>query len=79
MDCVLVGMVALFCDRVRDIVDRDNAVEQHHDHEQQQKQREIVQKRVTHDPSTLSLRGRSIDQMALTTITRGIVWASRMS
>jgi hypothetical protein len=42
MDCVLMRMVALFCDHVRNIVDRDNAIEQHNDHEQQQKQREIV-------------------------------------
>src|ERR1700730_9125100 len=58
MDCVLMGMIALLCYHEMRIVDRDNAVEQHDDHEQQQKQREVVQERVTHDSSTLqSARG----------------------
>jgi hypothetical protein len=34
-------------------VDRDDAVEQHHDHEEQQKQREIVEKWVAHDRNLL--------------------------
>jgi hypothetical protein len=38
-------MIAWFRDHMRNIVDRDDAIEQHHYHEKQQKERETVQKR----------------------------------
>jgi hypothetical protein len=41
-----VRMMARLRNLRRDVVDRDDAVEQHHDDENQQKQREIVQKRI---------------------------------
>ena len=54
VDRVLVGMMARLRDLRRNVVDRDDAVEQHHDHEKQQKQREIVEKRIAHGCKLLS-------------------------
>src|SRR5262249_12009207 len=48
MDGVLMRMIATFRDEVWDVVDGDDAVEQHHHDEDQQPEREVVQKRITH-------------------------------
>src|SRR6516225_6263412 len=56
VDRVLVGMMAGLRDLRRDVVDRDDAVEQHHDHENQEKQREIVEKRIAHGCNVLARR-----------------------
>src|SRR5215212_3086733 len=46
MNGVLVRVVSAFRNQVRNIVDRDDAVEQHHDHEDQDEEREVIQERV---------------------------------
>src|SRR5215831_5101978 len=43
MDCVLVGMMAPSCDPGRYVMDRDDAVEDRHDHENEQPECEIIQ------------------------------------
>jgi hypothetical protein len=37
------GVMARLCNLGRDVVDRDDAVKQHHDHETEQTKREVVQ------------------------------------
>jgi hypothetical protein len=58
MDCILVRMFTGFSDLVRDIVNGDDGVEQHHDHEKEKEEREIVKKRIAHQSSTLFLGKR---------------------
>jgi hypothetical protein len=48
------GMMARLRDLRRDVVDRDDAVEQHHDHEDQQTKRKIIQKRIADDRNLTS-------------------------
>ena len=43
MDCVLVRVMAAMGDLGRNVVDRDDAVEQHDHHKKQQTERDIVQ------------------------------------
>src|SRR5215831_17349727 len=48
MDCVLVGMMAPSCDPGRYVMDRNDAVEDRHDHENEQPEREPVQEWVAY-------------------------------
>jgi hypothetical protein len=54
VDRVRMGMMARLRDLRRDVVDRDDAVEQHHDHEDQQTKRKIIQKRIADDRNLTS-------------------------
>jgi hypothetical protein len=46
MDGILVWMVPRLGDQTRNIMNRDDAVKQHHDYEKEQAKCEIIQKRI---------------------------------
>jgi hypothetical protein len=77
VDRILVGMMTALGDLGRDIVDRDDAVEQHHNHENQQEKREIVQKRIAHErqplrcPSQMAVERRTASMNILSHLLRG--------
>src|SRR6185312_16474092 len=63
MDCIGMRVMALFCDPCRDVVNRDDPVEDRDADEDQQPEREIAQERVPdHLAPTLSLEARSKKQ-----------------
>ena len=58
---VLMRMIAGFGDSIGDIVDRDDSVEENHHHENQEAEREVVQKWIT-DHGRLPVNGALIAQ-----------------
>jgi hypothetical protein len=53
VDRVLMRMLTGFGDLIRDVVNGDNGVEQHHDYEYEQEECKIVEKRIAHQSSAL--------------------------
>jgi hypothetical protein len=60
MDGVLMRVMARMGDPGRNVVDRDDAVEQHDHDKEQQAQREIIEERVFHARSHRALASRGL-------------------
>src|SRR5690349_19460569 len=79
VDRVLVWVVARLGDQIRNVMDCDDAVEQHHNHKEENSESEVVQERVTHLSLLWPKIASSTTKLTLYRVECGLLDAAQLS